>query len=777
MSRSPHAPQSQLAADASPGVLSRSFGPKSWIVGPWQDLLLFVGTPLVIVPIVIGAQFAFSAAQIALIVASFGALGHHLPGMMRAYGDKGLFRRFKKRFILAPLFLIGVCALFTVYELHGLVLIAYLWGVWHGLMQTYGFIRIYDAKTGSPSAWTRRLDHWMCLVWFGAGVTLSPDRMYTVLEHFYRSGGPLLPVATVEVARTLTWIALAVVNVAFFANLANEWRRGNPPNLLKLLLMLTSFGFWFYCSVFVGNILVGVALFEIFHDVQYLSIVWLFNRKRVDKDPTVGEFTSFLFRRSGGMMGFYVGLVFAYGGLYFLPRALASETLSNALMGVLVASALLHFYYDSFIWKVHEAENRETLGLADKSQHGGGVRLPSWALTGARWSVFVLPLAGLAVAQSFGVSEVGDRQRNLAQLMPENPVALYNLGAVLETEGDLDTALAKYERAVTLRPKYAEARYNYGNALRARGEFEAAERQLLAAIEIEPKYPQAYNNLGNLKVQQGELRQAEVYYRRALELDPRLFEASANLAEVQRSRGLLDEAEATYRAYLDLDDDFAPAHRALAGLLGARGEHAASVRHYELAVAEAPDNAELRLELGRAYGLAGRTDEARAALEDAARVAPQSVPVQLALGVAHERAGDAQSAEAAYDRALAIDPQSVAAHHHLGNLLRATGDMERAAGVFERALEIAPDDAETHLQLGVVLATSGRMVDAERQYRRALEQRSDWAVAHFNLANVLAVQEQFGEAVEHYQRALEIDPALAEARTNLEAVRRHLAGA
>ena len=37
-------------------------------------------------------------------------------------------------------------------------------------------------------------------------------------------------------------------------------------------------------------------LFEIFHDVQYLAIVWLFNRKRVDTDPQVGGFTRFVFR-------------------------------------------------------------------------------------------------------------------------------------------------------------------------------------------------------------------------------------------------------------------------------------------------------------------------------------------------------------------------------------------------------------------------------------------------------------------------------------------------
>ncbi len=46
------------------------------------------------------AQTRWSAQDIYLFVAAFGAMGHHLPGMIRAYGDRSLFERFKWRFIL-----------------------------------------------------------------------------------------------------------------------------------------------------------------------------------------------------------------------------------------------------------------------------------------------------------------------------------------------------------------------------------------------------------------------------------------------------------------------------------------------------------------------------------------------------------------------------------------------------------------------------------------------------------------------------------------------------
>ncbi len=139
--------------------------PNLWILDGWRDLILYVCTPLVILPIFIVAQTRWSAEDIYLFIAAFGAMGHHLPGMIRAYGDRALFQRFKWRFIFAPIFLVVVCTAFFLWDLKGIVLVAFIWGVWHGMMQTYGFCRIYDAKVGSFAALTRRLDFALCGIW------------------------------------------------------------------------------------------------------------------------------------------------------------------------------------------------------------------------------------------------------------------------------------------------------------------------------------------------------------------------------------------------------------------------------------------------------------------------------------------------------------------------------------------------------------------------------------------------------------------------------------
>src|SRR2546430_7403532 len=189
-----------------------------WILNSWRDLILYVGTPLFLLPMFLLAQARWSAQDIYLFVGAFGAVGHHLPGMIRAYGDRALFRRFRWRFIFAPIFLLSICVAFYWWDLKGIILIVFFWGVWHGMMQTYGFCRIYDAKTGSFAALTRRLDFATCGIWFAAAVLLSSPRMTDTLEAYYASGGPYVSPTLLRSAQQAILFTAIAVSVLFLIN-------------------------------------------------------------------------------------------------------------------------------------------------------------------------------------------------------------------------------------------------------------------------------------------------------------------------------------------------------------------------------------------------------------------------------------------------------------------------------------------------------------------------------------------------------------------------------
>src|SRR5947209_14146563 len=217
-----------------------------WILDSWRDLILYVGTPLLIVPLFTLAQARWSAQELYLFVAAFGAMGHHLPGMIRAYGDRSLFERFRWRFILAPIFLLAVCIGFYFWDIktNPVIMIVFLWGIWHGMMQTYGFGRIYDAKIGSFAAVTRRLDFAMCAVWFASGVILSPSRMTDTLEGLYGCGLPFISPAGIHVLQQAFWVASIAVSILLLANYGLMWVVGDGLNQVKLGLIYTCGEVW-----------------------------------------------------------------------------------------------------------------------------------------------------------------------------------------------------------------------------------------------------------------------------------------------------------------------------------------------------------------------------------------------------------------------------------------------------------------------------------------------------------------------------------------------------
>src|SRR5438128_4440555 len=424
---------------AAPGAAPKK---TLWILNSWRDLILYVGTPLLLVPMFVLAQARWSAQDIYVFVAAFGAMGHHLPGMIRAYGDRALFERFRWRFIFAPIFLLGVCIAFYWWDLKGIILVVFFWGVWHGMMQTYGFCRIYDAKVSSFAALTRRLDFAACAIWFAAAVLLSSQRMADTLETYYASGGPFIPPWVLHNAQQIMLAGAIAVSLLFLFNFSRMWAVGMRPNPVKLALLVTSISFWWYCNNGVTNILAGIALFEVYHDVQYLSLVWIYNRSRVEKDTSIGGFMRFVFRRSGSLVGLYVGLIFAYGSLAYFNSQLQIDTIKRVLTGVVSASALLHFYYDGFIWKVRESSTRQSLGLTG----GTAEILPrgifhGWLLHGAKWATaFVVPLGALWLWQLHSAVPALQRTAWVVQDLPIGARQHYEYAKSLQRDGQLDAA-------------------------------------------------------------------------------------------------------------------------------------------------------------------------------------------------------------------------------------------------------------------------------------------------------------------------------------------------
>ncbi len=600
-----------------------------WILNTWLDIAFFVATPLLIIPVVFTAGAKWQAEDVFLIVSTFGALGHHAPGLMRAYGDRQLFRRFWLRFTLVPIIAVGVFTYYSVEELPGLMLVLLSWGIWHFLMQTYGFARIYDSKVRCFDVTTRRLDFAVCVAWFGTCVLSAPNRMSEFLSLALKSGLSFVVEFPLEEFRLLWMGATAIVTVLFIGNVVKKTLRGEAVNSAKLILLVSTFLFFWMCTVTLTSFVIGIAMFELFHDVQYLAIVWLFNRNRVEKEADVGPFTRFVFRRSGGMVGLYLGLVVAYGFIGFAAERLTSATLQQTLFGIVAASNLLHFYYDGFIWKIRERETSRALGVDNTTS--APVALPRWFSHASKWALLLIVVGLLAVAERSSQMSDLSRVQAIAEWVPKSVTAQNHLAKSLIDEGRYVDAIRVCRTAEKLNPSEYRSHMYLGVALTAIGQPNAGFAELQRALELNSHNAYLHFHLAMGFVRRNQPEEALVHLGTSVDIRPDDPVGQYNLGVLHLRLNQTDEAIASLHEATQLDPEYAAAWRSLGEAYLMRHDEDVAIEHLNRSFQLKPDVSETHLFMSQALRQLGNVEAADDALTTA-------VQLQLKISIGGQRA-------------------------------------------------------------------------------------------------------------------------------------------
>ena len=227
----------------------------------------------------------------------------------------------------------------------------------------------------------------------------------------------------------------------------------------------------------------------------------------------------------------------------------------------------------------------------------------------------------------------------------------HNLGAALQTDGDISRAIDHYRRATEIQPDYAPAHNNLGTALMARGDLAGAAASYERALALEPGYGNAQFNLANARLQQQRPQEALDLFRRSLASMPPSADVQNNigiaLAELER----LDEATAAFEEALRLD----------------------------------PKSAQARRNLGDVRAWQGRTDDAIVELRRAAALEPAHTATRLRLaGLLLERQRLPEAADE-FRAAVALEPRSAELRNDLGLTLAALGRVDEAMVEFQEA--------------------------------------------------------------------------------------------
>ena len=321
---------------------------------------------------------------------------------------------------------------------------------------------------------------------------------------------------------------------------------------------------------------------------------------------------------------------------------------------------------------------------------------------------------------------------------PDSSLVENDFGFALLDKGDLNSAIARFQRALEIQPDYPEALNNLGVALLQKNEVDDAITRFQAALQSKSDFAQAHFNLGKAMFQKGDVDGATAHFRQALQINPGYAEAHNGLGNALLQKGRVDDAISQFQAALQIN----------------------------------PQYAEARYDHGNAMFQKGDVDEAMADYQKALQIKPDYAKAHNNLGVALLQKGRVDEAIAHDQRALEIDRDFAEAHDNLANALLQKGNVSEAISHYENALRIKPNLVDALNNLAWVLATASPASLRDGSRAVELAQRANHLTGNANpalletLAAARAEAGRFPEAVEAAGRALQLaagqnNPALA----------------
>ena len=151
-------------------------------------------------------------------------------------------------------------------------------------------------------------------------------------------------------------------------------------------------------------------------------------------------------------------------------------------------------------------------------------------------------------------------------------------------KGEMDKAIAWFEKAVGANQLLPQAFYNLGVAWMRKGDSERALQAFQSALEIDPNYVEVRNNAAVVLAKIGMADAAIVQLEEVLRQKPDNVEACINLASLQAGRGQVTAAVSNLQRAVAVKPDSALAHNSLGELLASQGRAGEAAEQFSQAL-------------------------------------------------------------------------------------------------------------------------------------------------------------------------------------------------
>jgi tetratricopeptide (TPR) repeat protein len=297
-------------------------------------------------------------------------------------------------------------------------------------------------------------------------------------------------------------------------------------------------------------------------------------------------------------------------------------------------------------------------------------------------------------------------------------------GAQRFEAGDLDGALAAFDKAERLAPKDARPYYMRGSALAKKGDATGAEKSFREALALDATLVEVRAELGALLVDRRRYADAEKELKAAVKGKPDLTEAWYNLGQTELALKQCAPALDAYKRVTQIQPGDADGWINLSVAqrkCKADSDALASARQAVKTAnpKETTQAAAAQLNLGLTLQGAGKLDDAAAAMGEATRLRPDYATAWWSLGLLERERKRLDPAVNALERAYKLQPQNPVRATDLGVALRDQGSalhdqgrLDRAVELFKAALARDPRYAPARWHLAQTLAASGKCKEA-----------------------------------------------------------------
>ena len=312
-------------------------------------------------------------------------------------------------------------------------------------------------------------------------------------------------------------------------------------------------------------------------------------------------------------------------------------------------------------------------------------------------------------------------QAHIENLQVELPLgsfldAYFKLGELHHQQGNIDTAIGYFKRALELNPELADRFIVRGQRAFNEENYQDAIEPLNIHLLLFPEDVSATYLLGQSYEASGDADSAITFYERTLVLDPQRPDVLFKMVHIYREREAHQQAVDTLKRLIEI----------------------------------APETTEAHYLLALSYLSLKRPNDALPAFLETIRLNPDDVAAHYHAAILFEQKGEIDNAIEHYEKTITLDttliesdigrslqtPMSgvkateVEPFFRLGAIYRQRNDEDNILRVYQPALEIEPEHPEIHHLLAVIFER--RSLQAEIENKR--DEREN-AIRYYGLAN------------------------------------------